>query len=113
MLTSWPVFLPAVVVATSIVAYALGRRTLGLPARDLRTAVPLMLECVGLTVLFAAFNVVTGVLLVVLLRLATGQFYAVYAVVDLALVPLSAVQALVLFGWRIAGRTNRTVPADD
>ena len=85
---------------TSLGAFLLGTRCLGLRASGLRRAGRRVLECAGLTVLFLAANLAVGGAAVLGLRVVTGGFVSVYALNDVTLVGLSALQALAFAWWR-------------
>jgi hypothetical protein len=87
---------------TSGIAYLLGRRLIGLPRRGLSAAVTRTLECLGITAVFVVFNGATGILVVLGLRKVTGQFVGLYAFTDIVLIPLSLMQGLLFWWWRVA-----------
>lgn len=88
---------------TSLAAYLLGARRLGLSRPGLGAATRATLEAVGLGVLFLAANLTLATLAVALARAVTGGFVSVYAIDDLALVAVSLLQGLLFRGWRDRG----------
>jgi hypothetical protein len=92
-------FLLGLVACTSLAAYWLGARALGLPRRRLGAATRRMLECVGLTLVFFAANLALALLAIVAARRLTRGFVSLYLVNDLVLVALSLLQALVFAWW--------------
>lgn len=95
-------FLLLPVALTSLGAWALGRRH-GLGAGALRPVLARVLECVGLTVLFAVLNTALGAVLALLWRALSGRFVSLYLVTDSVLLGLSAMQALALRWWWQSG----------
>jgi hypothetical protein len=91
-------FLAAVVVATSLLAVRLARRTGRLAPGRWAVAWRRALEVLGLGVAFFALNVLVGVAAVLLVRGATGAFLSAYLVNDVSLVALSLLQGLVFAG---------------
>jgi len=88
--------------ATSVAAYLIGARGLGLPGRALGVATGRMLECLGLTLLFFGANLAAGVLAILAARALTGGFVSLFLVNDAILLPLSLLQALIFAWWRAA-----------
>jgi len=88
------------VALTSLGAFLVGTRRLGLRASGLRRAGHRVLECAGLTVLFLAANLAVGGAVVLGLRVVEGRFVSVYALNDVTLLGLSALQALAFAWWR-------------
>jgi len=88
--------LPAVL--TSAGAWLLGRRR-GRSAGGLRIAVARLLECVGLTVVFAVLNTALGAALTLLARALSQGFVSLYMVTDSVLLGISALQAVALRWW--------------
>jgi hypothetical protein len=97
------IVLYAAVAATSVGALLAGALALGLPWARLARAAGLVLEAIGVSVLFFAANLVAGVAFVIGMRLVAGVFISVYAMDDLVLPLLSAGQALVFQAWRATG----------
>jgi hypothetical protein len=95
----------APVVLTTLAAWVLGRRR-GLAAAGLRDALRAVLECVGLTVLFALLNTAAGAGLTLLARAALGRFVSLYLVTDSVLLSLSALQAVAFRLWWASPRTK-------
>ena len=73
-------------------------RRRGIPGAGWRSALARVLECVGLTVLFAGGNTVLGATLTLLARALTQRFVSLYLTTDSVLLALSALQA-VMFRW--------------
>ncbi len=92
-------FILGLVACTSIVAFLVGARGLGLPRRGLRVAAGRMLECVGLTLVFFAANLVLAMLAILAARRLTRGFVSLYLANDLVLLGLSLLQALVFAWW--------------
>lgn len=97
-------FLLILVGCTSVGAYLVGARGLGLPGSGLRTAVTGMLERVGLTLVFFVVNVMIGMVAILAMRLLTGEFVSLYAAADETLLVLSLLQGLTFQGWRERSR---------
>ncbi len=85
---------------TSLGAYLVGARRLGLEARALRAAAGRALECIGLTLVCAVANVALGFAGILVARVLTGGFVSLYTVNDVTLLLLSLLQALVFAWWR-------------
>lgn len=94
--------LPGVVMATSLAAFIIGRRTLRLRPARLGRAFARTLETLGLLMLFAVVNMALGVTFVLAWRAITGEFLSFYILNDAVLGILSLVEALV-FRWWWAG----------
>jgi hypothetical protein len=92
-------FILGLVACTSLAAYVIGARGLGLSRRGLRVAVGRMLECVGLTLVFFAANLALAMLLILAARRLTRGFVSLYLANDLALAGLSLLQALIFAWW--------------
>lgn len=93
-------FILVLAAATSVTAYLVGRRRLGLPPGGLRSASTRLLECLGLAVLFLLGNYALGVAAILAARAVTRGFVSLYLVDDVILVVLSLLQALVFAWWR-------------
>jgi hypothetical protein len=94
------VLILALVAATSVAGYLIGRRRLGLAPGALRPAAARLLECLGLAVLFLLGNQALGVAAIVAARAVTGGFVSLYMVDDVSLLGLSLLQALLFAWWR-------------
>lgn len=93
-------FVPALILATSAVAYWIGLHN-GLSRSALGLAVGRTMEMVGLGVLFFSANV--GITIVVaLVARAFGAFMSIYVAADPAILCLSLVQAVLVQHWRYA-----------
>jgi hypothetical protein len=97
-------FLLAVAGATSLGTYVFGRRVWRLPGDGLPAAAGRLLECVGLTVAFAALNVLAGAAGVLLARALTGRFWSMYVNTDSTILLLALAQAVVVQWWKAGGR---------
>jgi hypothetical protein len=93
-------FMLALAALTSVAAYLLGARRLGLEPARLGAAVGKMLETVGVTLIFLVANLLLAVVLVVALRGVTGTFVSVYVTDDTAWLGLALLQGLVFQWWR-------------
>jgi hypothetical protein len=93
-------FLLAVVVVTSVAAYAVARLAGAASPGQWRAAVATMLEYLGLSVAFLVLNVVAAAGTVLVVRAATGRFVSVYMVDDAFLVIVSVLQGLVFGSLR-------------
>src|SRR5687767_9242073 len=93
-------FLLGVPVLTSLLAYAAGRRWLGLSSDHLSAAVARLLELLGIGLLFLVLNLAVGVMVILSLRTLTPVFLSIYLLNDLSLVGLSVVQGLLFECWR-------------
>lgn len=85
---------------TSIGAYLLGAKRLGLLWRHLRVAIGRMLECIGMALVFFLVNLAAGMAIVLAGRLLTRGFVSLYLANDVSLVMLSFLQALAFQWWR-------------
>lgn len=83
---------------TSLAAYLVGTRRLGLSRPGLRHAVQATLETVGLAAVFLVANLALAALALAVARGAAGRFVSVYALDDLTLVVTSLFQGF-LFRW--------------
>jgi len=94
--------LVGIVALTSLAAYLIATRRLGLHRHGLPEAMGQTLECLGLAAIFLVANLAAGMALVLGLRAVTGQFISFYGLSDIAVAALSLLQALVLQHWRRA-----------
>src|SRR5262245_27091642 len=90
----------AMVGLTSIGAYLVGVKWLGLETLALRLAVNKMLECVGASLLFPAINVLFAATLILGLRALTRTFVSIYVINDVTWLVLSLLQGLTFWWWR-------------
>jgi hypothetical protein len=95
--------LAIVVALTSLAAYRVGTRRLGLRPTDLRHAGARAIESAGFTVLFLLANVAVGTIAILSIRHLTGYFITAYLISDITLVVLSVLQALCFQWWRMRG----------
>jgi hypothetical protein len=96
-------FLPLLVAVTSMGAYLIGLRVLGLSRRGLGWALRQTLEMVGLTVVFLVANLAIGLAVILTTRALSMRFVSVYILNDASLVALSALQGMILGWWRRQG----------
>jgi hypothetical protein len=94
------IFMLAPAGLTSVAAYLLGARRLGLAPARLGTAVGKMLETVGAVLVFLVADLVVAVILVVVFRGVTGTFVSVYVTDDTVWLGLALLQGLVFQWWR-------------
>ena len=92
-------FIIGILALTSLVAYFVGTRALGLGRDRLTQATLEALECLGLAVVFLVGNLAAGVALTLGLRALTGHFITIYWLNDISVPALSLLQALVLQSW--------------
>lgn len=92
--------LAIIVALTSLGAYLVATRRLGLPPADLRRAGVRTLESVGFIVVFLVANVAVGTVGILAIRHLTGHFITAYLISDITLVVLSVLQALCFQWWR-------------
>jgi hypothetical protein len=98
------VFVPAVALLSTVLAFAFVSRRFGWPARAAAAATGKVLECMGATVLFCLLNGVVGVALILTARAVSGRFVSLYLGADHTLIALSALQALLFQWWRESSR---------
>lgn len=94
------IFIAALAGLTSIGAYYIGARALGLSNAGLGAAVGKMLESVGMGLIFLAINLMTSVLLVLAARALTGTFVSAYASDDAVWLGVSLIQGVAFQSWR-------------
>ena len=95
-------FLVVVVGLTSVGACLIGRSWLNLSWNNLRLALNVMLESVGVGLVFFAVNLVAGIVMILVGRLLLREFVSIYLVSDSTLLVLSLLQGLV-FQWWLRG----------
>ena len=86
------------VITSSSLAYGLSRRRLG--TKSVSEAVGMLVDCIGTSVVFFAFNLVVGVLAILLIRSLTSVFLSVYALDSVVLPVLSVGQGIVFCFWQ-------------
>jgi len=91
---------PVLVGFTSLAAYMIGTRALGLSSGGIGQAVGKMLEALGTALVFVIVNLVTGIIGVLAARAVTGEFVSLYLAADPTLLPLSLLQGLTFQWWR-------------
>lgn len=95
-------FVVGLIGLTSLGAYLVGTRRLGLPARSLGRATRRMLEGIGFILIFLALNVALGTAIILTMRALAGPFVPVYVMTDLVWVGLAVLQGLTFQWWRTA-----------
>ena len=95
-------FLVVVVGLTSVGACVIGRNWLSLSWNNLRLALNVMLESVGVGLVFFAVNLAAGIVMILVGRLLLREFVTIYLVSDSTLLVLSLLQGLV-FQWWLRG----------
>lgn len=98
-------FMTGPIALTSVVAYLVARRALGLSPSQLGTALTRTLECLGAWLIFFALNLAVGMAAILAVRVFTGAFVSLYVVADATVALLSFLQALAFEWWRETGRT--------
>jgi len=93
------IFVIALVVLTSLLAYAASIRNPGMKARPLRFALEAVFECVGASSVFLAVNIILGVAIILVMRSLTNQFVSLYPIGDLLVVVLSVFQGFLFQLW--------------
>jgi hypothetical protein len=91
-----------VVGVTSLAAYLVGVRSVGLSRGSLGTAVWALLECLGTMVVFGVLNLAVAVGLILAERALTGRAVSLYVLDDIVWVAISLFQAVVYRSWRRA-----------
>ena len=100
--------IPYLVVAlTSLAAFTLAVRRLGLSPADLRRVAAHVADALGTGVVFTLINLAVGVAVVLALRAVTGRFLSLYALDDIAWLAVSMLQGWVWRLWRDAPRAAR------
>ena len=86
--------------ATTVGAYLVARKWLGLPLGRLGQAVRRTLEGVGMSLVFLVLNLTAGAVTILIIRAVTGHFLSIYALSDVTIGILSLVQGLIFQAWR-------------
>src|SRR5882672_1378575 len=92
-------FLPLLAVLTSVAAYVIAVRAWNRRPRALRPALRRALEVIGLASVFLAANLAVGLLIVLLVRGASGRFISAYVLNDTTLVVMSTLQGMLWSFW--------------
>jgi hypothetical protein len=95
--------LVGVVAFTSLAAYGLAVKGLGLSTVGLRSAVGRMLECVGIALIFAIVNFGVAAAVIFGVRALSSGFISLYWLDDVAWWALSVLQGLTWSLWREMG----------
>lgn len=100
-------FLLVLAMVTSLAAYLVGAKGLGLASGPLGTAIGKMLEGIGLTALFFVGNLMVGMIAILAIRSFTPVFVSLYIADNIVLLVLSFLQALSFQWWRELGGRRR------
>jgi hypothetical protein len=92
--------IPVLVGVTSVGAYLVGAKGLGLPQKCIHKAVRRMLDCLGITLIFLGINLGAAVIVILAARALTREFVSLYHAADVTLLVLSLFQALIFQGWQ-------------
>jgi hypothetical protein len=90
----------SVVAASSLGAYVLGARRLGLQPGRLPAALGAALETLGVAVAFFGVNLVAGLAVILAFRSLGGRFVPIYLTNDVTWIGLALLQGLVFQAWR-------------
>lgn len=101
-------FILVLVGLTSVGAYLVGARALGLSGSGVREAIGAMFECVGMTLVFLVVNLALGMVVILAARQFTRGFVPLYLAADEAFLALSLLQGLTFRWWQEASRRRRT-----
>lgn len=93
-------FIPVLVGVTSVAAYLVGARGLGLSEGGIRRAVGKMLESLGMMLIFLGVNLAAAVIVILTARVLTREFVSLYLAADETLLALSLIQGLIFQWWR-------------
>lgn len=85
---------------SSVGAYIMGIRGLGLKVSGLRAAISRFLECVGMTVIFFFVNLIVGMVAILSARSVMRGFVSLYLLNDVTLLVISLFQSLTFQWWR-------------
>jgi hypothetical protein len=97
-------FVPLLIALTSVGAWAIGARGLGLASRRLGRAGGRMLESLGLIVVFFVANLSVAGLVILTARSVGPRFVSLYLADDVTLLALSVFQGLAFQAWWEVGR---------
>jgi hypothetical protein len=92
-------FLLLLTAFTSLVAYVMGTRLLGLSTERLWRSLRQSLELLGVAVVFLFVNLTVGLAVVLAVRSMSREFVSVYLLNDIAVVVVSVLQGLVFSCW--------------
>jgi hypothetical protein len=98
---------------TSMAAYALIRVLATRPRGSFRVALWRTVECLGVSLIFLATNVLAELVLVLVARKLTGGFISLYLAGDFMIVPISCLQGLAVRWWFEVSRTEAAPRALD
>jgi hypothetical protein len=87
---------------TTVGAYIVGRRGYGFSRRQLMRAVAVVLDGIGISLIFFIINLLVGAILIIVLRQLMGKFVSIYILQDISLLILSFIQGLVFQKWRVS-----------
>lgn len=90
-------YVPLLVLLTSLIGYWYTRRRLSLEPGDVKQAIGGTLELIGCWVMVYIANLLVGLVAILLIRRITGFFISVYVLKGVMLVLFTILQALVLY----------------
>lgn len=93
-------FVLILVALTSLGLWWSGAKLFGFSAGSLRLACGKVLESVGFTLLFLALDLAVAVVVILVARVALGQFVSLYYAADATLFVLAPLQGLTFQWWR-------------
>lgn len=100
-------YVPLLVLLTSLIGYWYIRRRLSLEPGDIKQAIGSTLEFIGCWVMVYTANLLVGLIAVLLIRGITGFFISVYVLKGVMLVLFTLLQALVLYHLWCRGRRQQ------
>ncbi len=99
------VYVPLLILLTSLMGYLYAVRTLRVERHDLLRAFGGAIEFIGCWILVYGTNLLFGLVLILLIRRLTGFFISVYVLGGIMLTLFTFLQALVAYHlWRVSGR---------
>lgn len=100
-------YVPLLVLLTSLIGYWYTKRRLPLAPGDIRQAIANALELIGCWVVVYTANLLVGLVAIQLIRGITGFFISVYVLKGVMLVLFTILQALVLYHLWCRGRRQQ------
>jgi hypothetical protein len=91
---------------TSVGAYLVGTKRLGLSGSRIPVGTVRMLELIGASFAFFVLNLAMGMTAILTVRLMHGGFLSIYLLNDTSFVVVSVIQGLIFESWRGLGRQS-------